>query len=136
MKAFITALAIPLAACAITGCATEYHVSTAGLDGKPRTRVSFSAMAMDRDNAIFTALAMYGCMNIKELTICITMQPVPGDGFLFPRHEQKYVDWKRHGLVLDYLSKDVFDRYWNTVVDPLLKQAGPLGRNCIEATGN
>lgn len=43
-------------------------------------------------------------------------------------------NWKGH--VLDYLSKDVFDRYWNTVVDPLLKQAGPLGRNCIEATGN
>jgi len=134
MKAFITALTITLAVC--SAYAKEYHVSTAGLDGKPRTRVSFSAMAMDRDNAIFTALAMYGCMNMKELTICITMQPVPGDGFLFPRHEQKYVDWKRHGLVLDYLSKDVFDRYWNTVVDPLLKQAGAPGWNCIEATGN
>jgi len=33
-------------------------------------------------------------------------------------------DWK--GLVIDYLSKEAFDRYWFEVVDPLLKMAGPL----------
>jgi len=33
-------------------------------------------------------------------------------------------NWKGH--VLDYLSKEVFDRYWHDVVDPLLKKAGPL----------
>ena len=33
-------------------------------------------------------------------------------------------DWKGH--VIDYLSKDAFDRYWGEVVDPLLKKAGPL----------
>ncbi|MDD2598667.1 MAG: glycosyl hydrolase [Kiritimatiellae bacterium] len=32
--------------------------------------------------------------------------------------------WQGH--VLDYLSKDVFNRYWNDVVEPLLKKAGPL----------
>ena len=39
-------------------------------------------------------------------------------------------NWKGH--VLDYLSKDVFDRYWNTVVDPLLKQAGPLSGTVLK----
>ncbi len=33
-------------------------------------------------------------------------------------------NWKGH--VLDYLSKDVFNRYWYDVVDPLLKKAGPM----------
>ncbi len=33
-------------------------------------------------------------------------------------------NWKGH--VLDYLSKDAFDRYWYDVVDPLLKKAGPM----------
>ncbi len=33
-------------------------------------------------------------------------------------------DWK--GLVIDYLSKEAFDRYWFEIVDPLLKMAGPL----------
>jgi len=33
-------------------------------------------------------------------------------------------NWKGH--VLDYLSKDVFERYWNRTVDPLLKKAGPM----------
>jgi len=33
-------------------------------------------------------------------------------------------NWQGH--VLDYLSKDVFDRYWFDVVEPLLKKAGPL----------
>jgi len=33
-------------------------------------------------------------------------------------------NWQGH--VLDYLSKDVFNRYWYDVVDPLLKKAGPL----------
>jgi hypothetical protein len=33
-------------------------------------------------------------------------------------------NWQGH--VLDYLSKEVFDRYWNDVVDPLLKKAGPM----------
>ncbi len=33
MKAFITVLTITLAACTFTGCASEYHVSTIGLDG-------------------------------------------------------------------------------------------------------
>lgn len=32
--------------------------------------------------------------------------------------------WKGH--VIDYLSKDAFDRYWIEVVDPLLQEAGPL----------
>ena len=35
MKAFIKALTITLAACVLTGCASEYHVSTTGLDGNP-----------------------------------------------------------------------------------------------------
>lgn len=33
-------------------------------------------------------------------------------------------NWK--GLVIDYLSRDAFDRYWCQVVDPLLEAAGPL----------
>lgn len=33
-------------------------------------------------------------------------------------------DWK--GLVIDYLSKEAFDRYWDEVVAPLLDKAGPL----------
>ncbi len=33
-------------------------------------------------------------------------------------------NWKGH--VIDYLSSEVFDRYWYRVVDPLLQQAGPL----------
>jgi len=37
MKSLITTLTIILAACVFTGCATEYHVSTAGLDGNPGT---------------------------------------------------------------------------------------------------
>ena len=32
MKAFITVLTITLAACVLTGCSTEYHVATTGLD--------------------------------------------------------------------------------------------------------
>jgi hypothetical protein len=39
-------------------------------------------------------------------------------------------NWKGH--VLDYLSKDVFDRYWEDVVDPLLKQAGPLAGTVLK----
>ncbi len=38
MKAFITVLTITLTACVLTGCATEYHVATAGLDSNPGTR--------------------------------------------------------------------------------------------------
>ncbi len=33
-------------------------------------------------------------------------------------------NWKGH--VLDYLKTEAFDRYWNEVVDPLLKAAGPM----------
>jgi hypothetical protein len=33
-------------------------------------------------------------------------------------------NWQGH--VLDYLSRDVFERYWYQTVDPLLKKAGPL----------
>ncbi|MDX9755685.1 MAG: glycosyl hydrolase, partial [bacterium] len=33
-------------------------------------------------------------------------------------------DW--HGRVIDYLSPAAFDRYWDTVVTPLLDSAGPL----------
>ena len=38
MKATITTLTIILAACVLTGCSTEYHVSTAGLDTNPGTQ--------------------------------------------------------------------------------------------------
>ena len=33
-------------------------------------------------------------------------------------------NWKGH--VIDYLSTTAFNRYWDAVVDPLLKKAGPL----------
>jgi hypothetical protein len=33
-------------------------------------------------------------------------------------------NWQGH--VVDYLSKDAFNRYWNRVVEPLLKKAGPM----------
>jgi hypothetical protein len=39
-------------------------------------------------------------------------------------------NWKGH--VLDYLSKDVFDRYWYETVDPLLKRAGPLAGTVLK----
>jgi hypothetical protein len=39
-------------------------------------------------------------------------------------------NWKGH--VLDYLSKDVFDRYWYKTVDPLLKKAGPLAGTVLK----
>jgi len=39
-------------------------------------------------------------------------------------------NWKGH--TLDYLSKDAFDRYWDEVVDPLLKQAGPLAGTVLK----
>ncbi len=39
-------------------------------------------------------------------------------------------DWKGH--VIDYLSKDAFDRYWTEVVDPLLKKAGPLAGTVLK----
>jgi alpha-N-arabinofuranosidase len=38
MKAFIKALIMALTACVFTGCATEYHVATTGLDSNPGTR--------------------------------------------------------------------------------------------------
>ncbi len=38
MKAFITALTITMVAGVLTGCGTEYHVATAGLDGNPGTQ--------------------------------------------------------------------------------------------------
>jgi len=38
MKIVIAALIIILTACVLTGCGTEYHVSTAGLDDNPGTR--------------------------------------------------------------------------------------------------
>lgn len=39
-------------------------------------------------------------------------------------------NWKGH--VLDYLSKDVFNRYWNKTVDPLLKKAGPMAGTVLK----
>jgi hypothetical protein len=39
-------------------------------------------------------------------------------------------NWKGH--VIDYLSKDVFDRYWYKTVDPLLKKAGPLAGTVLK----
>jgi len=39
-------------------------------------------------------------------------------------------NWKGH--VLDYLSKDVFDRYWYKSIDPLLKKAGPLAGTVLK----
>ena len=41
--------------------------------------------------------------------------------------------WK--GLVIDYLSKDAFDRYWDQIVDPLLKKAGPLAGTVLKQLG-
>jgi len=40
------------------------------------------------------------------------------------------VDWNGH--VLDYLSRDAFDRYWNEVVEPLLEDAGPLAGTTLK----
>jgi hypothetical protein len=39
-------------------------------------------------------------------------------------------DWKGH--VIDYLSRDAFDRYWNEVVKPLLAEAGPLAGTTLK----
>jgi hypothetical protein len=39
-------------------------------------------------------------------------------------------NWKGH--VIDYLSRDVFDRYWFKTVDPLLKKAGPLAGTVLK----
>jgi len=36
------------------------------------------------------------------------------------------------GLVLDYLSRDAFERYWNDVVTKLLKRAGPLAGTVLK----
>jgi len=38
-------------------------------------------------------------------------------------------NWQGH--VLDYLSKAVFERYWDDVVDPLLKKAGSLAGSVL-----
>ena len=40
------------------------------------------------------------------------------------------VDWNGH--VIDYLSRDAFDRYWNEVVVPLLEDAGPLAGTTLK----
>jgi hypothetical protein len=39
-------------------------------------------------------------------------------------------DWNGH--VIDYLSRDAFDRYWNEIVEPLLKEAGPLAGTTLK----
>lgn len=39
-------------------------------------------------------------------------------------------NWKGH--VLDYLSRDVFERYWYKTVDPLLQKAGPLAGTVLK----
>lgn len=39
-------------------------------------------------------------------------------------------NWKGH--VIDYLSSDVFDRYWYRTVDPLLQKAGPLAGTVLK----
>ncbi len=39
-------------------------------------------------------------------------------------------NWKGH--VVDYLSKDVFNRYWYDVVDPLLQKAGPMAGTVLK----
>ncbi len=39
-------------------------------------------------------------------------------------------NWKGH--VLDYLSTDAFERYWNQTMDPLLKKAGPLAGTVLK----
>jgi len=39
-------------------------------------------------------------------------------------------NWKGH--VIDYLSSEVFDRYWYRTVDPLLRKAGPLAGTVLK----
>lgn len=39
-------------------------------------------------------------------------------------------DWQ--GRVIDYLSRDAFERYWNEVVAPLLQDAGPLAGTVLK----
>ncbi len=39
-------------------------------------------------------------------------------------------NWQGH--VIDYLSKDVFNRYWDKTVDPLLKVAGPMAGTVLK----
>lgn len=39
-------------------------------------------------------------------------------------------EWK--GRVLDYLSREAFDRYWNEVVVPLIEDAGPLAGTVLK----
>lgn len=39
-------------------------------------------------------------------------------------------NWKGH--VVDYLSKEVFERYWNKTVDPLLQIAGPMAGTVLK----
>jgi len=39
-------------------------------------------------------------------------------------------NWKGH--VIDYLSRDVFDRYWYKTVDPLLQKAGPMAGTVLK----
>ncbi len=39
-------------------------------------------------------------------------------------------NWKGH--VIDYLSTEVFDRYWYRTVDPLLQKAGPLAGTVLK----
>ena len=39
-------------------------------------------------------------------------------------------NWKGH--VIDYLSKDVFDRYWYNTVDPLLQKAEPMAGTVLK----
>jgi len=42
-------------------------------------------------------------------------------------------DWK--GLVIDYLSEDAFDRYWDEMIEPLLKKAGPMAGTVLKQLG-
>lgn len=42
-------------------------------------------------------------------------------------------NWKGH--VLDYLSRDAFEAYWEEVVDPLLKKAGPMAGTVLKNLG-
>jgi hypothetical protein len=39
-------------------------------------------------------------------------------------------NWKGH--VLDYLSKEVFNRYWEKTVEPILKAAGPMAGTVLK----
>jgi hypothetical protein len=39
-------------------------------------------------------------------------------------------NWKGH--VIDYLSRDAFDRYWNEVIEPLIQDAGPLAGTVLK----